>query len=445
MEVEKNNRLPKKEATNKRPNTTLVIVKERNKIEIEDRGDENIEEANIFHGLHILSVVGCCVLFASPIILIPQHDSIQLPEYWYELLMTFSLTYPIQWTVCAIIDNHFLLHIKRLASPKACLVLAFSTALTFSLTYCGLYGIWTYTLGYNFPMPLVCWISHLFFFQFLVTLWHLFPKEMRINEDSRKRLTSYIWYFIWAMFSSMPYNSLQIGLKKMPQAAQPIMAIVLPLMRSVDAKIIKTTLTKCAIGDNLVKEAFACIMSNANLLLYVTVSISTNATTATTFCILLVDVVGNFYHCYCIVKLHRKVGLDELQLKMRIAEKEKEVQMLALSEVLEIMVPLSFTLSFIVAYYGPNAKILRSVKNEYWGSSVNTDIGTVLTTEALLFSVDFTSLLVSIACLRYICRINLLKEFCLVLKKYWLFIAAYAGSMITKVCSILNEIHCPFI
>ena len=70
MEVEKENRLPKKEASNKRPKTTLVIVKEKNQIEIEDSGDENIGEANIIHGLHIFTVVGCCVLFASPIQLI---------------------------------------------------------------------------------------------------------------------------------------------------------------------------------------------------------------------------------------------------------------------------------------------------------------------------------------------------------------------------------------
>ena len=43
MEVEKENRLPKKEASNKRPKTTLVIVKEKNQIEIEDSERENIK------------------------------------------------------------------------------------------------------------------------------------------------------------------------------------------------------------------------------------------------------------------------------------------------------------------------------------------------------------------------------------------------------------------
>ena len=153
----------------------------------------------------------------------------------------------------------------------------------------------------------------------------------------------------------------------------------------------------------------------------------------TTFCILLVDVLGNFYHCYCIAKLHRKVGFDNLQLKTRREEQEKEVKILALSEVLEILVPLSYTISFIVAYYGPNATILRSIKNNYWGNTISGDIGAVLNTEALLFSADFSSLVVSIICLRYFCRINLLKQFCLALKKYWYLIATIAGALISKV------------
>ena len=55
----------------------------------------------------------------------------------------------------------------------------------------------------------------------------------------------------------------------MPSVAQPIMALVLPLMRSLDAKILKTQLTKCRIVDDLVVEAYACIISNVNFLLYV--------------------------------------------------------------------------------------------------------------------------------------------------------------------------------
>ena len=379
------------------------------------------------------------VIIIVPVILIPQHDAIQLPEYWYELLMTFSLTYPMQWTTLVLLDNHFLLHIKHLRSPKSWFVLAFTTALVFVLIYCSLYLFWTYKLGFNFPMPFANFISQLTCFPFLLTLWHVFPKEMRINLHSRKRLKAFLWYFLWAQFSTMFYNSLQIMLRKMPIVVQPVMAVILPLMRSFDARVLKTTTNKCRIGDDLMVEAYACIISNVNFLLFVTVIISTITNDVTTFCILSVDVLRNFYHCYCIAKLHRKVGMDEFQLKRRNEEKAKELKILALSEVLEIMIPLSFTISFFVAYYGPNATILRSVKNEYWTNEVNVDIGAIFTTEVLLFSVDFTSLTISVACLWYFCRINLLKQFSLALKTYWFLIAAFSGALISKVYLSLND------
>ena len=186
MEVEKEIKVIQVDESTLQPKTTSINVKERNRTVFEDSNNENTENVNLIYGLHILSVVGVCILFSSPVILIPQHDAIQLPEYWYELLMTFSLTYPMQWTTLVLLDNHFLLHIKHLRSPKSWFVLAFTPALVFILIYCSLYLFWTYKLGYNFPMPLANFISQLTCFPFLLTLWHVFPKEMRINLDSRK-------------------------------------------------------------------------------------------------------------------------------------------------------------------------------------------------------------------------------------------------------------------
>ena len=168
--------------------------------------------------------------------------------------------------------------------------------------------------------------------------------------------------------------------------------------------------------------------------MYVTISISTDATTLTTLCILLVDFFGNLCHCYEIMKLHKKVDfITSLHLKISQAEKEKKVKMLALSEALEIMIPLSYTITFIIAYYGPNATILRSVKNNYWSNTTVDNLGNVLATELMLFLVDFTSLVVGTTWLWCFCKINFLKEICRVLKTYWFVIAGFAGALVCKI------------
>ena len=148
MEAETENKSAIKGGSIEKSKASFIVVKEIHKTEVVEGNNETQDEAKFIHGLHILSVVGLCILLSSPVILIPQHDAVQFPEFWYELLVTFSLTYPVQWTLLGILDNHFLLNIKRLASPKTGIVLALSPLLGFVLIYCGLYLFWTYKLGF---------------------------------------------------------------------------------------------------------------------------------------------------------------------------------------------------------------------------------------------------------------------------------------------------------
>ena len=279
----------------------VITVKEKDKIiVVEHNGKEDEEQkefnndnqgqnkATYWNVIHIFSIVGSCILFSSPVLLIPQHDTVQFPEYWYELLMTFSLTYPIHWTLLSILGIHFILKIKSLESAKTCLVIALSSILGFTLFYCSLYLFWTYHLGYNFPMPLGNLLFQITAFFLVITQWCLFPKELKMQKQSRSRLTSFSGFNLWVylFLGGMIYNSLNIPLKKMPTNFQPIMAIVLPLFRSFEAKVLSKILRKCCPKDDQTVESYSNIISNVNFLLFVTVSLSSNTTNITTSCIL---------------------------------------------------------------------------------------------------------------------------------------------------------------
>ena len=121
--------------------STLILVKEvgRKEQDSEDPVDDVIDSkwktASYINGLHAFSVVVVCTLLSSPVILLPLHDAIQFPEYWYELLLTFSITYPVHWTLLMMLDNQYLLKIRQLLSPKSCLILALSPMLGFIMIY----------------------------------------------------------------------------------------------------------------------------------------------------------------------------------------------------------------------------------------------------------------------------------------------------------------------
>ena len=448
MEVENNGRI----TTNVLPiipSTNMAIIVEgkggNDHVDQDFNNNQMPKEVSYINGLHIFSVVAFCILLSSPVILIPQHDAIQFHEYWYELLITFALTYPIQWTLLAMLDNHFLLKIKKLKSLKVCLILALSSALGFTLIYCSLFLLWTFKLDYNFPMPCGNFISVIFpLLTFLVTLWYLFPKEMKTEKDSRKKLTSFIWYTLWSsLFGLMMYNPLLMPFKKLPPSAQPVIAIILPLLRLFEAKALKKLVTKCGLSDEFMVDIYVNILSNVNYLLYVTIVISMIANEITTFCILLVDVVANLYECYVIKKLQRKIGFDKLQQDRRQEQRERNISMLALSEVLEILIPLAYTVTYSVAYYGPNELILNQMRYDYWRNATLAEerrIGNLLTAELLLFSVDFGCLVFTTLGLWYSCNINMLKKFCEALRKYWFLIAVVTGAIISTVSWTLVKI-----
>ena len=238
---------------------------------------------------------------------------------------------------------------------------------------------------------------------------------------------------LWAFLLSYQYNTLLILLKKMPPKIQPIMALILPTFSELSGLVLNKLIFSCGYCEPLEMKSHANIINNVNYLLYVAVTISTYATEMTKYCILMEDVLKNFYHCYKIMKLHRKISLDQLQMEENKSKKETEIQILTLIETAEMLIPIAYTVTFLVAYQGPNADILGSIKNNYWSSHKVDNIGKVVTTGILMFSIDFASLLIRIIVLWVFCKINILKEFCRTLKIYWPLIAVNTGALICKV------------
>ena len=60
--------------------------------------------------------------------------------------------------------------------------------------------------------------------------------------------------------------------------------------------------------------------------------------------------------------MHRKInpGNEPTSYNLK-KEKEETVWMLVLTEIMEIGVPLAYAISFVLAYYGPNSRIIGNV------------------------------------------------------------------------------------
>ena len=102
---------------------------------------------------------------------------------------------------------------------------------------------------------------------------------------------------------------------------------------------------------------------------------------------------------------------------------QKAILELVLAELCEGLAPLAYALAFSMAYYGPNGGLLGYPASVYWQRRFIVDV-------SLTFRVMFGLFLMDIVCLAFnsnviwiFCKVNLFKEFCIILQKYWYILA----------------------
>ena len=92
---------------------------------------------------------------------------------------------------------------------------------------------------------------------------------------------------------------------------------------------------------------------------------------------------------------------------------------------MEAIIPVTFVLIFIMAYYGPNAEIIGNVKFNQWHFKAITDLEQYVSNLALLFIVDLSSAMICGVILWTTCKINMFKTLQKIQKDLWYFIAIY--------------------
>ena len=113
---------------------------------------------------------------------------------------------------------------------------------------------------------------------------------------------------------------------------------------------------------------------------------------------------------------------------------------LTLTERIETLVPLTYILCYAIAYYGPNAEILGSVKLDLWQFKPILDFDKYMTSLFMLFSVDFLSLIMNGIILWTTCNINMFKVFQKIQSDFWLIMAVQQSYSLLEVIKFIISI-----
>ena len=138
---------------------------------------------------------------------------------------------------------------------------------------------------------------------------------------------------------------------------------------------------------------------------------------------------NNIHICWQLIRL-KKRNPEALDKQILLLQK------LAVNELIELVVPLAFILSFITAYYGPNSSLIGNIGNSYWQFKEVDDIGQKLQTVLMLFFTDIFSLVINSITLWAFFKVNLLKAVISIEEEFGIVFFVILGQCVSTVRNI---------
>lgn len=115
-----------------------------------------------------------------------------------------------------------------------------------------------------------------------------------------------------------------------------------------------------------------------------------------------------------------------------------DIEKLVVTERIEALIPLTYIAMMAMAYYGPNAEIMGSVKLRVWHhQNVINDIEAFAVNVGLLAGVDFISFIINGIFIWNFCNINPFRVLGKIQKRYWIVMMASEAYMLGAVSEYL--------
>ena len=358
----------------------------------------------------------------SVLTLIPRHNSVIDQAYWYEIIIPGGV-WIVLWDAMMILDLMIFTQMSSRLSIKLFLKLTLVSILTMTASVCIFYVFWSIILEYNHPMPLLgipCSLIALFVSS--VSIPFLSPHDVASENISSDKMKRYMFYgLVWILNFAIQRPVLSKIFTKLENTnGQCIMALLIPISKIFTKLLLSKMIHRIVEIRNERVNVVLTVTVNYFYGLFTATKL-VGARSTTVICMIIVEFLMQMIMTYKIVKLHRYVNFEDY--KKFMVNKRKAILNLVLAELCEGLVPLAYAISFIMAYYGANAELIGNVRNGYWQYKAVDDASWTLIMMFWLFAVDSVCLLLNSIIIWTCTKINIFKEFCLVLKKYWYILA----------------------
>ena len=373
------------------------------------------------------------LLFTSTVTLLPQHNVIEHPEYWYESIITPATGFPAAAAGYIAYNYFYCLNMSVEKPWRMILSIFLAGMLTSALLNCISYAVWSKYLLYPYPMPFQGYlVGNVSWSAMIVTSWFMCPLKWRENILVRKRLRYCILLFYVMSFIEISYKIFAELFVWIPKKYQWSLAILLLLARETNAWVLTKIIHKISGFDDISTDIIATHFAAARHALFIALVIGSLATNETSYFLLGTDFIANVYLCFRIIYLNNK-----MTVKHKI-EKMETIQTLIVNETVESLMPIAYCIAITMAYYGPSGEVIGNIRNGYWQYSAINNMENTIQWLSIFFVVDFMSVIVAVFLLRGICKINLVKIYFQLQKETWHILALHQAYLLEEVCYFCN-------
>ena len=304
--------------------------------------------------------------------------------------------------------------------------------------WCLCYLAWVKVLHLTYPVPMIGALNSVVgVLSMVFALWFCFPQHWRRLPRFKARMQYLSFAQLFILLMSIEYWVLSWLFFVMPLDYQWALAFVLPFTREAGGSILTRICVKARCRTDSSSDLVSTNLAITYHSLFLSVCIANSATELTIWILLVIDFLINICFTIRIYQLKKDFSAKNLE---KICEL---VQVLVLSEFLEMMIPLGYLLCFAAAYYGPNAHILGNIKNSYWQYQEVRDMWNSSCNLILLISIDSLSFIMSFVMLYFVSSINLFKVLLHLQTEYGLVFAIHQAFLLEYLfCTI--AIACAF-
>ena len=387
--------------------------------------------SNCLIALSGLLILLFAILNSAVITVWPQYNVILNPQYWYEPLFPLCIGYILIASVGKNVQCYMVMKVSKIISLKSFAVIYAASIFGCVGTYGSIYMLWVYVLRKCHPMPfighcctLAMWICN------NIALWLLLST---CTKGGRRLSHKDIWIYISLapiiLMIGVFYAQFSSFLSKTPKTYQWCVGVLLPFIKKVSS-IVTTKIAIKASQEESLSAKIAMIANVGSIHSFaVSLLMGSDISSTTAYVIMLLDSIPNILSFRTIVKLHR-IGEKEKQME--------ELKCLALKELMEISIPVVYCISFVIAFYGPNAEILGNVKNDYWQYQKVEIVFDKLTNNAIFILVDAIRGAIIGLLLKRFCELNFLRTYCEIISSYGILVLVYVSGALAVVSIIIH-------